>query len=359
MSEAEEAQGARRVVDRCGGDRDAAAQSLGWSRRKLDSRLLLLHADESVLAALAERKIKLGAAELLSSLPAAIQQDVLTKFLASGASVEELRGKLDAFSFRLEKAVFDTAGCQGCPHNTSDQADLFTAHIGKARCTNAACWKDKEAAHVAALRAEKAAEIGVVKLDTEADPAAYTVLLKKDVGEAQLTECRGCAHYGAVMATAAGRLGQVTGDVCFNLVCHKTKREAHHEALAAEAGAQAAQTKQAASAASGGSPAKTAGCETGGEGERSGLAPKGHRVRGAAARAGSSGGGLEAAEARQGVRGGGDDRRIPSRELGIRRAGSDLRAREVAARAPLPGEAQAVGHDAARGDGGRADGRRG
>ena len=261
MAESEEAQGARRVVDRCGGDRDAAAHTLGWSRRKLDSRLLLLHADESVLTALTERKIKLGAAELLSSLPAAIQRDVLDKFIASGASVEALRDKLDAFSYRLEKAVFDTAGCKGCPHNTSDQADLFAAHIGKARCTNPVCWKDKETAHIAALKAEKEAEIGVVKLDTEADPAAYTVLLKKDVGEAQLTACRGCAHYGAVMATAAGRIGQVTTDVCFNLVCHKAMREAHSAALAAEGEAQAGQAVQAEASArvgTGASPTKKA-----------------------------------------------------------------------------------------------------
>jgi ParB family transcriptional regulator, chromosome partitioning protein len=258
MSESDEAQGARRVVDRCGGDRDAAAKTLGWSRRKLDSRLLLLHADESVLTALTERKIKLGAAELLSSLPAAIQQEVLTKYLASGASVEELRAKLDAFSFRIEKAVFDKAGCRGCPHNTSDQADLFTAHIGKARCTNPVCWKDKEAAQIAALKAEKEAEIGLVKLDTEADPATYTILLKKDVGEAQLMACRGCAHYGAVMATAAGRLGNIQSDVCFNLVCHKTKREAHSAALAAETDTRAAQSEQAPGAAAGASATKGA-----------------------------------------------------------------------------------------------------
>jgi PRTRC genetic system ParB family protein len=261
MAESEEAQGARRVVDRCGGDRDAAAHTLGWSRRKLESRLLLLHADESVLTALTERKIKLGAAELLSSLPAAIQRDVLDKFIASGASVEALRDKLDAFSYRLEKAVFDTAGCKGCPHNTSDQADMFVAHIGKARCTNPVCWKDKETAHIAALKAAKEAEIGVVKLDTEADPAAYTVLLKKDVGEAQLAACRSCAHYGAVMATAAGRIGQVTTDVCFNLVCHKAMREAHSAALAAEGGAQAGQAGQAEESARGGtgaSPTKKA-----------------------------------------------------------------------------------------------------
>jgi len=258
MAESEEAQGARRVVDRCGGDRDAAAHTLGWSRRKLDSRLLLLHADERVLTALTERKIKLGAAELLSSLPAAIQREVLEKFIASGASVEALRDKLDAFSYRLEKAVFSTAGCNGCPHNTSDQADLFAAHIGKARCTNPVCWKDKETAHIAALKAEKEAEIGVVKLDTEADPAAYTVLLKKEVGEAQLAACRGCAHYGAVMATAAGRIGQVTTDVCFNLVCHKSMREAHSAALAAEGEAQAVQAEASVRVGTGASPTKKA-----------------------------------------------------------------------------------------------------
>lgn len=243
MGDAEEAQGARRVLDRCGGDRDAAAHSLGWSRRKLDSRLLLLHADESVLAALTERRIKTGAAELLSSLPVAIQRDVLGKFLASGASVESLREKLDAYSFRLEKAVFDTAGCKGCPHNTSDQADLFAANIGKARCTNPTCWKDKETAHIVALKAEKEAELGVVKLDTEADPATHTILLKKDVGSDQLTACRGCGHYGALMSTAAGRIGQITSDVCFNLTCHKDKVAAQRSALDAETAAQAAASK--------------------------------------------------------------------------------------------------------------------
>lgn len=260
MSEAEEAQGARRVVDRCGGDRDAAAKSLGWSRRKLDTRLLLLHADESVLDALTERRIKIGAAELLSSLPQGIQKDVLEKYVSSGATVEALREKLDAFSFRLEKAVFDTAGCKGCPHNTSEQADLFNHHIGKARCTNPSCWKDKEAAYVLALKAEKTAEIGLVKLDTEADPATHTLLLKKDVGGEQLQACKSCAHYGALMATDAGRIGQLTHDVCFHLPCHREKVVAHRDALAEaspkQEDAPAATAKSGTSTAAGKSKAK-------------------------------------------------------------------------------------------------------
>lgn len=229
MSPAEEAQAARKILALCGGDRDEVLRRLGWSRTKLDARLSLLHASQNVLDALAERKIKLGHAELLSTLPEGMQTVALQKVIEAGAGVADLRAKIDAFAYTLEKAVFDTTGCNGCPHNTSQQASLFEASIGGGRCTNPSCWAAKEGSHVQGLKAHLASQYPVIWLDKESAPENRTMLLRGDVGREQAEACKGCAHYGAVLSTQPGKIGEVTEGVCFNLACH-TKKVAAHKA---------------------------------------------------------------------------------------------------------------------------------
>ena len=82
LSVAEEAHFAQRFLGECAGERAEAARLLGWSRAKLDARLLLLHAAPAVLDALTQRKIQVGHAELLAGLPEATQNGTLAKILS-------------------------------------------------------------------------------------------------------------------------------------------------------------------------------------------------------------------------------------------------------------------------------------
>jgi len=223
MSPAEEAKAARKVLTLCDNDREEALRRLGWSRTKLDARLALLHANQDVLKALAERKIKLGHAELLAAIPEHMQTGTLNKVIEVNVSVADLRAKIDAFAYRLEKAVFDTSGCNGCPNNTSEQASLFGSSIGEGRCTNPVCWAQKESEHMDGLKADLATKYPVIWMDKESTPESRRIVLRDDVGRDQAIACRGCAHYGALLSTQPGKMGEVTEGVCFNTSCHAEK----------------------------------------------------------------------------------------------------------------------------------------
>ena len=87
LSVAEEAQFAQRFLGECDGDRAEAARLLGWSRARLDARLLLLHAAPAVLEALKQRHIQVGHAELLAGLPEATQTGTLAKIVGDQITV--------------------------------------------------------------------------------------------------------------------------------------------------------------------------------------------------------------------------------------------------------------------------------
>jgi len=234
LSAAEEAVLVRRMVGALHGDRDEAARRLGFSRKVLDARLLLLNATDAVREALAARKIKIGHAELLATLPADKQGKGLESVMAKSMSIEELRRNVDLYALNLKAAIFDTTGCRECHHNTSLQASLFEQHIGDGRCTNRVCFEDKRFTVLLARKAELLETYPVLFSDQDKDPASYTLLVKHGghgVGSDQYSACLSCANYGALMSTAAGQEGQVTKDVCFDTSCHRTKVAAYQASL--------------------------------------------------------------------------------------------------------------------------------
>ncbi|ULQ48400.1 PRTRC system ParB family protein (plasmid) [Flagellatimonas centrodinii] len=230
ISAAEEAKAAQRALDLAEGNEEEAAQALDWSRSKLRSRLLLLHASESVLDALMTGEIKLGHAELLASLPSDMQGKVLGKVLAGGVTVEVLKAQMGTFTQELSSAIFDTRGCAGCPNNSTTQASLFEQHVGEGRCSNRSCWGEKTEARLLALKAEQASEFNVVWLDREKAADGYTRLVVDGVGgvgAAQANACKGCANFGALICTAPGGEGKIASGVCFDTECNREKAAAH------------------------------------------------------------------------------------------------------------------------------------
>ena len=249
ISAAEEAVQVRRMVDCCEGDRDEAARHLGYSRRVVDARLLLLNASPSVREALAKKQIKVGHAELLSCLPADKQDLNLARIIETGVSVEDFRTRFSAYALNLSSAIFDTSVCIGCDNNTSKQASLFDTHIGEGRCTNHACFEKYRQAKIRALKTDHQKTFNKVELDSEKDKNSFTLLIKTGphgVGREQFAACLGCANFGVLMSTAPGEEGRLQSDVCFDTVCNKIKAAEYSATLSAAAETESPQNSHAA-----------------------------------------------------------------------------------------------------------------
>lgn len=228
MGPAEEAELARRVLGNCDGDRKEAMSLLGWTQKKFETRLLLLHASPKVIEALIQRRILLGHAELLSTLPEATQDGTLEQIIEKNITVSDLRDKVAAFALDLSTACFDTAACMRCAHNTTRQASLFEQSVGEGRCTNKVCFSDKSKAAVEAKRVALQDQYNAVWLDIEKAPGTWRIVLKNAVGATQFNEgCKGCKNFGALLSTAPGTNGALTEDVCGHVECYKQKNEAH------------------------------------------------------------------------------------------------------------------------------------
>jgi ParB family chromosome partitioning protein len=224
LSYGEEALQARRMMIARKGDRLEAARRLGWGLKKFDARLVLSQATEDVLIALAEERIELGHAELLSPCPEATQNGTLKAILERSIPVAQLQAQLAAFTLDLSTACFDLAGCAACPHNTTRQASLFEQNVGQGRCTNRPCFQTKTEQHLEELRPALRDSYPTVRSDKECDPKDYTILLRADVGDAQFEGgCAQCPNFGCVLSSRIGEAGRVTKDVCFDLSCRARK----------------------------------------------------------------------------------------------------------------------------------------
>ena len=231
LSVAEEARFAQRFVAECDGDREEAARLLGWSRGKLDARLLLLHATPAVLDALTQRQIKTGHAELLAGLPAATQDGTLAKILSDRIAVADLKARIKGFALELSTAVFDKTDCTTCPHNSSVQGALFGEAVEDGRCQNRACFHQKTQAALQARRDALAQDYPTAFLDTERPTETYTALTPtgpQGVGNAQFAACQSCRHFSAMLSSQPGREGLVQAPLCVNLACHREKVAAAH-----------------------------------------------------------------------------------------------------------------------------------
>lgn len=224
----------RRMVDVCDGDRSEAGKRLGYSPKMVESRLMLLNATPEVIDALNNRKIALGHAELLSTLPVVTQNGTLHKIMDDRVSVMDLKKKLDAYTLALSSAIFDTTECRTCLHNSSLQSSLFTEHVGEGRCADHACFGRKRQNALAIKKTDLLQTYPVVYTDKDKDESTYILLVKAGhygVGTEQFQACRGCASFGVLMCTKPGEEGRVTTDLCFDLACHGEKTKAYQATL--------------------------------------------------------------------------------------------------------------------------------
>lgn len=249
MSAAEEAKGAQRMLLRNKGDKAETARELGWSATTLERRLALNACAPAVLKALTERRIDLGHAELLSGVPPEKQDTVLAAVIAGKVPVATLKAQLGRYARRLADAIFATAQCNGCPHNSARQAGLFGESLGEGYCQHPTHFEELTRQVVEAKAATLRDEYPVIRIVNVNDgfvPLPVGAEGDLGVGEAQYAACRGCQHFGCSVSAMPGSYGEVTGSLCFDASCNSQKvaawRKAQRQADAAPTTAAAGGT---------------------------------------------------------------------------------------------------------------------
>jgi len=226
MSPTEEGRAASKLVDAFGGNLEEVASRLGWTINKLKSRLALTNCTPEVQAALDERRILLGHAEILAAVPKDKQNGVLERILESNFSVAYVRDSLSKIAQKLSSAPFDTAGCLSCSYNSAAQKVLFTTALDEGYCTNKECFGGKCKEKVDSLVEELSADHQKVVVINPGDKEQGIHLLPDGplgVGVEQAVTCRSCANFGVTVSLVPGKVGEVEQDICFDPVCHQGK----------------------------------------------------------------------------------------------------------------------------------------
>lgn len=245
VSAAEESRACHRMMALLKGDKIEVALALGWTTRKLESRLLLLHCSEQVLDMLEQRKISIGHAELLAGLTHEMQDQTLVGIMAKNVPVATLRESLGRYAYKMADAVFNTTECAGCPHNSSQASDLFDNSLGDGHCMKRECYDGKTQAHLTQKTKDLAEQYPVIWMDVE-KPADTRCFLVRDgangVGQEQFTACQGCANFGVLMNTGKGNEGKIEDNVCFDMACNSKMVKAHQNDIAKPAVLQGSST---------------------------------------------------------------------------------------------------------------------
>lgn len=267
MSPAEEAVAAAKILGRCEGNRDEAAKRLGWSRSTLDKRLALMNCSPSVMAALNERKIQLGHAELLAAVPKDRQEKVLANLLAQPSlpSVALFKAGLEEIAKALSTAIFDKEGCRTCHHNSGNQQALFAEAVSDGHCTNGACFDGKTEEVLEAKRKSLEENYPKVVIVRQGENNTVVKLVADGatgVGNEQAAACRSCKSFGAAISAIPGKVGNVYESQCFDPACHAKKvgeRLLAEKAAAGNGAATSATGKPAAGSGAGKPKATTKG----------------------------------------------------------------------------------------------------
>lgn len=260
MSASEEAEAANRLLYRNQGDKEETARQLGWTVEKLGKRLALMSCASEVRAALTERKIQLGHAELLAAVPADKQIKALKRIVEGNIPVVVLKDNLGKLAHKLASAIFDTAVCQNCQYNSSQQRSLgFSENIGDGYCTNGEHYEQLTNEKLEAIAAEKREDFPKVVIYRKEDGFQPLPLIADGalgVGAEQVEACKACANFGCAISGLPGSEGEVTESLCYDGACHQQKIAARLKAE--KAAGQSAHPPSGGKSASG-KPAATAG----------------------------------------------------------------------------------------------------
>lgn len=231
LSLADEIVAAQRFVSHYDGDYKLAAEHLNWSVKKLKGRLTLNQCTENVLEALRDKVISLGYAEILSAFTEVIQDGTLEKIIKENWSLEFLKERAGKANRWINHAIFDTADCASCPHNSDIQASLFDNTVGKAKCSNLVCYKEKTEESLLRQKADLEDSHGVVLLAIEKPLSDRNTVNIEAVGEDQFRSgCTGCVSNAVILQDGINRgSGTVKTNQCIDTDCYRKMSVAHSQ----------------------------------------------------------------------------------------------------------------------------------
>lgn len=243
------------------GDRATAQAKSGWSVTKFNERVEMLKATDAVLEALDEGKITVKHAFLLSSFSEEVQNNTLKKVIDEKWAVAVLKERADKVTVPLSLAIFDTAECDTCPHNTERQRGLFEMSDVEQKCAKSSCFKGKTDAELQVRKSAAEERFGKVIFLSETVQADRVTVRAENVGQEQFESgCTGCSNNVVMLNDKMGdKTGALYENQCIDSACYSkcvSAQKAHVEALAAqeqpeteagtEAGTEAAQGTKAA-----------------------------------------------------------------------------------------------------------------
>lgn len=220
LSFSDEIRAAQHFVSLYLGDRKAASQRLGWSDTRLRERLELVTCADEVLSALDNNSIRPGHAAILASFEHGIQRNTLELIISEKLTVAELKARAGNVQLPLDKAKFDTAGCQQCPHNSAQQSGLFDVADTGAKCSKPKCYLEKIQVFLSDVVEQQKESHGRVIFMTESAQHERRTVAESIVGERQFNSgCSSCDKRAAIVDDRPSYEGQVTPSQCLDQAC--------------------------------------------------------------------------------------------------------------------------------------------
>lgn len=175
VTELEEAEGYRVLMDSQGISLEQVAQKIGKSKSYVHTRVKILDLCQQGQQALREGKIDFSCALPIARIPnEQLQIKAMDEVLAQTMGAREVQSLVrNNYMLKLEYASFDredaslrlAAGkCSTCAHRTGANPDMFADVDSADVCTNPACYRDKEEAHAANVR-KQAEQLGAEVID--------------------------------------------------------------------------------------------------------------------------------------------------------------------------------------------------
>ncbi|RYY74518.1 MAG: PRTRC system ParB family protein [Gammaproteobacteria bacterium] len=228
LSIADEIVAAQKFVSYYNSDYEAAANALNWSVNKLRGRLLLNQCTETVRDALRQDLIKIGHAEILSAFVPTLQDGTLATIISEKWSIEYLKERAGRANRNLRTAIFDVSSCAGCPHNSDVQADIFVNTVGKAKCNNLPCFKEKTDIALALKKSELEEQFGVVLMAIEKPLSDRNTVNEEIVGSGQfIGGCTGCLSNVVILTDGINsNAGEVVHNQCIDTDCFRKMKVA-------------------------------------------------------------------------------------------------------------------------------------
>ncbi len=243
LSIADEIIASQRFISYFDGDYEAAAAELNWSVKRLRGRLTLNQCTENVLDALRENAISIGHAEILSAFVPKLQDGTLEKIIAEKWTIEYLKERAGKANRWLKNAIFDTSDCSTCPHNSDVQAELFDNTVGKSKCNNLVCYKEKTDSALATRKSELEDEYGIVLLAIEKPESDRNTVNSEIVGAEQFgSGCTGCVSNVAILKDGINAdAGEVRVNQCIDTECFRKMKAVFSGAESNKANSKAKQ----------------------------------------------------------------------------------------------------------------------